>query len=91
MLEQPLRGYVLWQPLPAPHTRTAYCTSERVMVGLHRGQVSHPYRTLDGGWRQWLSAGRRGLDATVHPPINTRPGPDLLPATSLGGANVCSH
>jgi hypothetical protein len=47
MFEQRLRGYGLWQPLPAPHTRTAYCTSERVLVGLHRGQWSHPGRSSD--------------------------------------------
>jgi hypothetical protein len=47
MFKQLLRGYGLWQPLQAPHTQTAYCTSERVMVGLHRGKVVAPRQKLE--------------------------------------------
>lgn len=31
------------------------------------------------------------LDATVHPPIKTRHAHDLLPGTSLGGADIFRH
>jgi hypothetical protein len=58
------------------------------MVGLHRGKVGAPWQKL--GW--WMaSAGRRRLEATMHPPINTRRVHDLLPAASLGAANASSH
>lgn len=45
MFEQRLRGHGLWQPLPAPHTRTAYCTLHRV------GRWPHPGESSEDGWR----------------------------------------
>ena len=75
-------------PYHTPHTGTANCRARCSRVGLHRGKMVAPRQKLDGGWRQWAAAGRRGLDATTTPPMRADCGHDLLPAANFGGAKA---
>jgi hypothetical protein len=92
MFEQRLRGHGLWRPLQQPHTRTAYRKSEKGHGRVTSWKIHCTLaKSSDGGWRQWSSAGRRRLEATKHPPINTHAEHDLLPATRLGGGDGSSQ
>jgi hypothetical protein len=76
----------------APHRQTANCRAEEGHVGLHRGigvAARAAAGVVDGD--SGSPAGRRRLDATERPPINTRTGCDLLPAASFGAASGLSH
>lgn len=82
---------VCGNPYLTPHT-DGESQSRGLLVGLHRGKGVAPRSEawiVDGD--SGSPAGRRRLDATERPPINTRAGFHLLPAASFGASDALSH